>query len=338
MSTIDVSPQQATSQFQTEREQEVRQKTTINQRYHLKRFVEWSDETGVESMSDLNGFVANQYKTWRRNNSDISDTTLYNDLCTIRTFLRWCEQREIVEQGLADRLDVPTPGDNARDETIDVDRVQHIIDHNKKVNGSEQNTVLFYLLWHTGIRIGSANALDVDDWDRNDRRLRLRNRTDTDTPLKNADNAERKIGIKSDELTAMLSDYIDYNHSGVEDQYGRKPLFPSRQGRPTTQTLRLNIQQLTHPCQYTGECPHGETINECEAARNMQHAYQCPSAVSPHPIRRTAITEHLNAEVPKDVVSERANVSREVLDKHYNVQTEDEKVRLREKYLDSLDH
>lgn len=338
MTTIDIAPQDAVQHFQKERKSEVRPQTHLNQKYHLRRFQEWSDDTDIESMLDINGFVINQYKTWRRDKADLAEVTLYNELCSIRTFVRWCERREIVPQGLADKIDVPTPGDDTRDETIAVDRVKEILQHNKRVNGADSDTVLFYLLWHTGMRIGSANALDVEDWDRKTERLHLCNRPETDTPLKNGNDAERFVSITSTDLSAMLSDYIDYNHTGVTDKHGRNPLFPSRQGRPTSKTLRVRIQSITQPCRYTGKCPHSEAQEDCAALQNVANAYKCPSAVSPHPIRRTSITEHLNADVPKDVVSERANVSRKVLDKHYNAQTEEQKVSIRETYLDSLDH
>lgn len=336
MNTIDIAPQEAVEQFQKERKPEVRPQTHLNQKYHLRRFIEWCDETGIESMSDINGFVINQFKTWRRDNAELAEVTLYNELCSIRTFVRWCQKREIVVDGLADKIDVPTPGDGTRDETIAVDRVREILQHNKRVNGADSDTVLFYLLWHTGIRIGTASALDVGDWHRDTERLELCHRPDTGTPLKNGNEAERFVSIQSGELAAMISDYIDYTRSAKQDKHGREPLFPSRQGRPTPKTLRVRIQSITQPCRYTGTCPHSEVQEECKARQNIAHAYECPSAVSPHPIRRTAITEHLNASVPKDVVSERANVSRKVLDKHYNAQTEEEKVRIREQYLEDI--
>lgn len=58
--------------------------------------------------------------------------------------------------------------------------------------------------------------------------------------------------------------------------------------------------------------------------------------MSPHAIRRGSITYHLNAGVPKEVVSDRMNVSDEVLEKHYDERTAGERRGQRRGYLDDL--
>jgi hypothetical protein len=64
--------------------------------------------------------------------------------------------------------------------------------------------------------------------------------------------------------------------------------------------------------------------------------YDCPSVVSPHAIRRGSITHHLTEEIPEKVVSDRMNVGPEVLKKHYDQRTEEEKVEQRRPYLDNI--
>jgi hypothetical protein len=58
--------------------------------------------------------------------------------------------------------------------------------------------------------------------------------------------------------------------------------------------------------------------------------------VSPHAVRRGAITHWLNSDVPEPVVSARANVSTAVLDEHYDRRTEREKMEQRRKYLNQI--
>lgn len=58
--------------------------------------------------------------------------------------------------------------------------------------------------------------------------------------------------------------------------------------------------------------------------------------MSPHPIRRGAITAHLNADVPKDVVSDRMDVSVDTLDKHYDGRMKAERRKQRRQHLNEL--
>lgn len=62
----------------------------------------------------------------------------------------------------------------------------------------------------------------------------------------------------------------------------------------------------------------------------------CPSTVSPHDIRRGAITNMLRHDTPPRVISERSDVSESVLDKHYDQRNEREKMEIRRKYTDGL--
>jgi hypothetical protein len=53
----------------------------------------------------------------------------------------------------------------------------------------------------------------------------------------------------------------------------------------------------------------------------------------PHAIRSGSVTAHLNRDVPKEIVSERANMSEKTLEQHYDERTKSEKRKRREKYL-----
>lgn len=55
-------------------------------------------------------------------------------------------------------------------------------------------------------------------------------------------------------------------------------------------------------------------------------ASKCPSSVSSHPFRRGSITHYLNNEIPEIAVGDRANVSQEVLELHYDQRTKREKM------------
>jgi hypothetical protein len=96
-----------------------------------------------------------------------------------------------------------------------------------------------------------------------------------------------------------------------------------------TTTIRNNIYQVTAPSFIGDECP-------CDVGADG-HTYHdtvdCPESVSPHAIRRGAITHHLRTDTPKTVVSDRCDVSQDVLDCHCNELTEAEKMERRRQYL-----
>jgi hypothetical protein len=113
------------------------------------------------------------------------------------------------------------------------------------------------------------------------------------------------------------------------------PLFGTSQGRIYKTTLQRNIYTLTRPCHYLNECPHDRDFEDCEAT-SYNTASKCPSSVSPHAVRRGAITAHRNANVPKEVASDRMDVSPDVLDKHYDQATESERRERRQEFLEGI--
>lgn len=178
--------------------------------------------------------------------------------------------------------------------------------------------------------MGSARAIDIDDYDPDGPAVHLVHRPDQDTPLKNKERGERWVAVRG--YTAdLLEDYIDGPRRDVEDEYGRKPLLTTAQGRVSRSHIRKEIYQLTRPCEY-GDCPHDRDPAECDATVNA-NASSCPSSRSPHDIRSGAITAHLLDDVPVEVVSDRMNVSQQILDRHYDRRSERDKMEQRRKYL-----
>lgn len=190
-------------------------------------------------------------------------------------------------------------------------------------------------MWHTGIRTGTVHALDVTDFDRERERLRIQHRPETDTPRKNKQSAERYIALTTD-VSDILADYVDVNRHDVIDDYGRDPLFTTKRGRPAKNSIRRNVYAVTRPCATGRDCPHGRDPDSCEAAQRTNDACQCPSTVSGHSVRRGAITHHLRQDVPEKVVSDRMNVSQDVLEDHYDRRTEDEKTEQRRQFLTNI--
>jgi hypothetical protein len=84
---------------------------------------------------------------------------------------------------------------------------------------------------------------------------------------------------------------------------------------------------------YSDQCPVDKDPETCDAAQTHSAATGCPESVSPHAVRRGSITNYLQEDIPKPVLSDRANVSIDVLDKHYNELTESEKAEQRRHFF-----
>lgn len=334
--TDSIQPEKAVNMYLSDREAELAESSHRNHRYHLKRFLEFCEAKGFDDIADLNGKVIYEYKQYRREEGGVNEQTLSNQLSTFRVFTRFCERLEVVEKGLADKIELPDidPSEAARDEMIGEERAFQVIEYLEKFEYASKRHCLFYLMWHTSLRIGSVHSIDLDDYHPEAGYIELRHRPESDTPLKNKKHGERQVNLK-DYLCQVLDDYIEQNRKDSIDDYGRSPLFTTEHGRLYKNQIRRIIYSITRPCYYSNECPHDRDIEECEA-NSFSSASKCPSSVSTHPIRRGSITYHLNKDVPKEVVSDRANVSPKILDKHYNRQTESEKRETRKSYLDNL--
>ena len=180
------------------------------------------------------------------------------------------------------------------------------------------------LLWHTMLRMGSIRALDVEDYDSEEQSLTLRHQPDTDTPLKNKRQGERIIAISND-VCLVLDDWVREKRPEVTDDYDRQPLLSTTHGRVGRTTIRTYCYQITRPCKYGQECPHDRDESDCEAA-GLDSPSKCPSSVSPHPFRRGAITHFLQSDVPETAVSDRANVTKDIIDQHYDQRSDKEKM------------
>ena len=329
-----MSPHEAVTEYLADRKNELADTSHENHRYRLQRFLEWADETGLDDMNEITGRKLHRFKQWR--SEDVNNVTLKNQLGTIRQFLAFCERINAAPNGVHEKLTLPTIGhmEDVRTDKLSPDEAEAILEYCEKFDYATRRHAMFYLIWHTGIRSGTVRALDIRDYHSNEGYLTIRNRPETGTRLKNRDRGEREINLKQ-EVCEVLDDYLDQNHPGVEDDHGRMPLFGTSQGRIYKTTLQRNIYTLTRPCHYQNECPHDRELEDCEAT-SYNTASKCPSSVSPHAVRRGAITAHRNANVPKEVASDRMDVSPDVLDKHYDQATESERRERRKDFLSGV--
>ena len=328
-----LDPATGREMYLDERSHELADATIQSHRYRLKQFVQWCDQEDIENLNDLSGRDVHRFRVKRRNEDDLATATMKGQLATLRVFLRFCATIDAVEPGLDEKIILPTTtADDAREELLDAERARKVLDHLEKYRYATLEHVLFEVLWHTGLRIGAAVGIDIEDYDADEQFLELAHRPEQGTSLKNGKASERFVAL-NDGVCSVLDDWLEVNHPGSVDDYERNPLFGTRRSRLSKNRARTIAYQYTRPCVYDSRCPHNREFENCEA-QPTAYAHACPSSLSPHPIRRGAITNHLQNEVPEKVVSDRMDVGPDVLDQHYDQRTKKEKLEQRRQFLD----
>jgi integrase len=300
--------------------------TVQNHRYRTNHFVRWCNEQDIDDMNDLTGRDIQQYRLWRKDDGDLNKLTLRAQMSTLRVFLKWAASIEAVPEDLYNKVQVPRarPEERKRDETLDTDTAQDILSYLSRFQYGSIEHVLIALLWETGMRIGAVRSLDLTDLDFTNNHIELVHRPIENTTLKNGLAGERPVAIRAD-LSQLLEDYITNTRHDVADDFGRNPLLTTTHGRTHRNTLRRMVYRVTAPCFRGNSCPNCTGTDA-----------KCPDAVSPHAIRRGSITHFLASDVPVEIVSDRMNVSRDVLDEHYDKRSEAVKLEQRRSYLGNI--
>lgn len=344
-----ITPEDAVEQY-LESRVDIAASTKDKHRYRLKKFLDFAQENlDVDTMTHLRPRHIEDYRTTLLQDDKLNIVTVEQILQTLRVYLRYCERLDYCDDGLVESVIIPNVSkeEESRDIHISHRRAQQIIEYLQKYEYASLNHVVFHMAYHTGLRRGALYGLDIEDWEPYKRALTICHRENT--PLKLDEEGERNITITNGTLRDALNSYIEDVRPDVTDRWGRKPLFASEQGRYHSTTLQKVFYRVTRPCYYGQGCPHvsdanslpdaeseEKAIESCEATHYDKYS-KCPSSVSSHPIRRSAITHHLSEDVPKNIVSERMDVTTEVLEQHYDARDKEEKRNNREKYLDGLD-
>lgn len=326
-----IAPQTVLDLYLSEREGELAENTLQSHRYVIEQFVQWCSENGIDTVADLTGRQLHDFRMTRR--ESVNGNTLRSQLGVIRQFIQFAESIDAAPVGLAERIRMPQVERVTRDGRLTEETAATVLGYLEKFQYASRDHALMQLLWKTGVRVGTARAFDTTDFDPDERTIAARHRPETDTPLKNGSRAERLIAL-DDETTEVLSDYIEHTRPNCVDSEGREPLFASEHGRVGCSTLRRAVYRWTRPCKRGEGCPHGREKENCEAFRRISKGSQCPSTRSPHEVRRGAISHLLTEQTPVRAISDRADVSKQILDEHYDARSEKEKVETRREYFE----
>lgn len=329
-----LTPFEAVEMYLSHREPELSEKSLHNHRYRLEVFTEFCESRDIDNLNELTGRDLHRFRTWRAGQG-ITTMTLRTNLATLRVFLEFCASIDGVQQGLREKVVLPEvdKGDQSKDVKLEAGRAEAILDHLSRFEYASRDHVIVAILWHTGMRLGTLRALDVDDVDLDTPCLKVRHRPETGTPLKNRSAANRVV-VLGEQYARIIEDYIEHNRCQVEDSHGREPLISSNQGRLAESSIRTAVYKWTRPCM-VGDCPHDEDPTTCDYMESRR-ASECPSSHSPHGIRRGALTRMLRNGTPEEIVGDRSNVSRDVLEQHYDRRTERERMELRRDLLEDI--
>lgn len=332
-----LSPRDAVERWLDQQRAEKAASTVRDYGYRLKLFVEWCEANSIESIADLDGWELDSYATHRQS-QDIRTITLSNELKTLRQFLDYCERIEVAPSGLHQKVDPPTvSGSEEVSETkLDGDDGEALLTafrETAKWRASNHHALL-ELIWNIGARMGACRALDVGDFDAGAGTVEFHHRPRSETPLKNDGESERIVGLP-DAAVSVVDEWIDGGRPAVTDDHGREPLLATSQGRPHRSTLRQWCYYATLPCRWQ-ECPHGKRRETCEWFTQTRSG-ECPSRLGPHAVRTGSLTWQRSRGVPVEVVARRADVTPEVIRKHYDHPSKREAFEKRRRpYLDQL--
>lgn len=322
--------------------------TQQSNKSRLRAFLEFCDEEGIEELNELSGRDVYLFRTWRRegqgdNRGPVKRVTLRGDLATLRRFLRFAADIDVVPAKLYEQVTLPTMknGEDVSGSTLSADRAIEILDYLEHAQPGSRDHIIVLLLWKTGARTGAIRGLDLRDLDLDGTHPRVDgpaihfvHRPETGTPLKNQTKGTRWNRI-SEKTASYLQDYIDYHRHEVTDDHGRNPLITTEYGRPAGNTLRKSLYRVTRPCWRGEECPHDRDIEHCDAT-HLDHASKCPSARSPHDLRSGRVTYYRREDVPRRVVKDRLNASEDILDRHYDRRSDREQAEQRSRHLPDL--
>ena len=319
-------------QYLKSREIDATTETVRSHRSRVGRFVDFCHEYDITFTDEISGGLITQYSLQR--SDELEPISLKSQLHSIRIFLRFSEQIEQLEKGTSEKVPIPDvdSAESARTEHLTNDQADQVSEYLKKYKYASRDHVVYRLLWTTGMRRGAIRAIDLGDYSPEEMWIKLNHRPDTETPLKNGPKSERYVSLDI-ATNDIITDYIEQNRHNIVDEYDREPLITTTHGRPHGQTHQSTAYSVTRPCQYTGECPHDLDPTTCQAAKDKNKAYDCPSSMSTHPLRRGRITTDLRDGVPTAVIADRMDVSPSVIETHYDQMTRKEQMEQRRESL-----
>lgn len=162
------NPHRLSELFIKDRTGDVADQTLYNNRGHLKTFLNWCNDQGIESIRDLGGEELLEYKFHLKQDPEKSDTTISNHFTTLRVFFQFCNTMDATgpNQDLYTKLKSLefSKGDASRDDMLEIGEVKDLLEYRNRFEYAQTRHVVFTILWHTGCRMGALLGLDLEDY------------------------------------------------------------------------------------------------------------------------------------------------------------------------------
>ena len=339
-----ITPEAALDYYVDARQYDLADDTVSTHRYRLESFVRWltSDEHGdgkVVNVNDVDLRTVHAYRVFKREENwpdedPCNAVTMQGQVSTLRVFFEYLAGIDAVPSDFHEKIRLPKvqDGEDVDERILEAERAHAILDYLHSWEYATPQHVTMLLFWRTSCRLGDLRALDLQDFDRDEGAVSFRHRPKAGTPLKNQASGERDASLKS-HVVDVVEDYIEGPHrDDVTDEFGRSPLLTTAHGRPVTTTLRNWMYRWTQPCAIGEQCPDDRDPDECDATYHSQLS-GCPFSLSPHPIRAGSITAHRDAGTPREVVSDRGDVSEKILEQHYDQASKRQRMRRRRDFI-----
>lgn len=332
----DLTPEEAVSRFVAKRRNSNTDKTVRSYENRLRQFVRWTHtRDDIEVIRDIDGWLVDEYERHLNERGDAA-STVKGKMVALKELAKYCVQLDVVDGELPGRVQLPklSKDEQTNDEKLEAADSRLLLEHyrsSQRDYGTAQHVAL-ELMWHIGGRISCFRALDLGDYDPEERVIRFRHRPPT--RLKDGTDHERNVALT--EATAKaLNFYIERERFDKRDEAGRTPLFTTRFGRPAESTFQTWGYQVTQPCVAIA-CPHNRKRDRCEYTQKS-HASKCPSSRSPHAIRTGSITWQLNRGLSYVKVAERVAASPETIRRYYDKADLDDELARRRPDTEDLD-
>jgi len=334
-----LSPEEGLQKFLLNEETEVIPGTVQEYERKLEWFLDFCESNEIEDTTEFDGRVIQDFKIWRRDEAStkdgqLSNKTLRDDMYLFRQFLRFLESIDAVTPQLHRKVDIPSldPEDGSRDIEFESEELDRILSHLEQYQYATREHAVWIMFAATGRRPGGLRSLDLDHVHLDDDPHVEFHHTAGETRLKNGKKSENTVSLNT-EAAQMLQDYVDTSRHELEDGE-RSPFLTSPQGRLTVSTMRKYIYKWSRPCSIGMECPEGRDPDGCEGMVNAGCASKCPYSKPPVALRHGYISDLRRQGVSITVISERCDVSEEIIRENYSELDESEKRELRRSELE----